>query len=49
MDVYALLQAANLRSTIDIEALEPGMAGMAVLLEVGRMWGGRRRGRLLLL
>lgn len=32
--VYALLQAANLRSTIDVEALEPGMAGMQVLMEV---------------
>jgi hypothetical protein len=37
--VYALLQAANLRSTIDVEALEPGMAGMQVLMEVSRARG----------
>jgi hypothetical protein len=34
MCVYPLLQAANLRSTIDLGALPPGMDGMSVLMEV---------------
>jgi hypothetical protein len=37
MCVYPLLQAANLRSTIDLDALPPGMDGMAALQEV-RAW-----------